>query len=351
MLKTIVLVVAILISSIVNAESILVSENVIEELDPGNYEYDTVEIKRNGTLLIAGSSKILVKNLISEDGSRIEYKKGAQPNNPHKHLEFTALDGSNMRGTFFFIGDGEDGEDGEHGSHGAHGKNGVTKGVWEIEDLLITKTKIWKIKSYPPKPGKNGENGTNGNNGEDAMSLEVYINNLHPDAYVGLSANGGNGGVGGNGGNGGTGGKGRTLESGKYGGNGSVGGNGGNGGDGGDVYASIIYADSYTSEQKDRLLEFLSNNIHTLPGIPGRGGLGGNGGTSGSGGKGGTLIRINIAGEDIIHATGGKGGGGHAGAVGQDGFPGSVGRANSELLSQTEWLEKKRSIIRKLFKD
>ena len=326
-------------------EKITVSENETLELEKGNYNIETIEIKRNGTILIKGSCVIFCKNLVTENGARIQYKAGSDYNNEQKLLEFTATNGGGMSGTLFFIGSGADGKNGDNGINGADGKNGWTgMEVQSVGGIFKTDLPV----SYPPKPGQDGQNGKRGDDGEEAMDIEIYISNLNPNAFVAITANGGSGGDGGNGGNGG---KGRALEDGRKGGNGGTGGNGGNGGDGGNVYAALIHGADATEEDKKRLLEFLHNNISTLPGIPGRGGLGGNGGKSGKGGEGGTLIRLNIEGKDVISAKGGSGGGGNHGAMGIQGVSGDVGTAKEELLTYDEWLEKKRRYIEEIFGD
>lgn len=332
--------------SLAQGKNLIIKENQTYELKKGNYEFETLEIRRNGTLLVLGSTKIFCKKLKSDEGSRVQYKAGADRNDDQKLLEFTAADGSQVSGILFFIGDGADGVTGPSGANGANGKNGWTG--MEVKDYgLLGKHKV--PVSYPPKDGKNGTSGGNGGNGEEAMDIKVYINKLSKDGYVAISANGGNGGDGGNGGNGGNGGKGRTLESGKKGGSGGRGGNGGNGGDGGKVYASLVHVDGATDEDKKRLLEFLNSNVYTLPGIPGRGGLGGNGGASGRGGKGGTLISIKKDGETYLYAGGGSEGGGNAGGIGTEGVSGDVGEAKKEILSQSEWVQKNRSFIDDVF--
>ncbi|WP_320027667.1 hypothetical protein [Haliscomenobacter sp.] len=302
----------------------------VRQINPGSYSYDQVILGPGSVVLLTGTTRLVTKKLITGDGTRIEYKKGSQRNNPQKMFEMLVTDGSQMNGILSIIGNGEDGH---HGGQGGQGANGSDES--------------WKAHVFPPRtehrdpsPGLPGGQGGNGQDGEDAMDITVNIHDLNPNAFVAIYSNGGNGGEGGKGGRGGNGGKGKYKEKGTPGGIGGSGGNGGNGGNGGHIIARLVHIDKATKAQIAKLQEFLQKNIIALPGLRGLGGLAGDGGDGGSGGKGAVIVK-----SPVIRVSRGSAGGGDLGQPGNDGFPGKEGSLKKVLISASQFVRENRDLV------
>ncbi len=308
----------------------------------GDHLFDEVIMERNATILITGTTRIVIKKLVSHEGARFQYKKGADRHNPTKKLDLNVVDGTRMRGTLSVIGSGEDGGHGVDGRNGGNGSDEHTRTFLKRVKLGPFKVKVVpQVEHHRPTRGGNGAAGSPGTAGEDGMHLEVSIQKTHPSARILIASNGGDGGDGGRGGHGGRGGRGKRVERGQPGGHGGAGGAGGNGGDGGDIAAQVVFLETATQAELDKAKAYLRDNMLANPGLPGRGGLAGNGGDSGSGGPGGRLGPIRR----------GSGGGGNAGPDGQQGFPGKLGQVKKRLLSFDEWLQLKNRILQDLFGD
>jgi len=85
---------------------------------------------------------------------------------------------------------------------------------------------------------------------------------------------------------------------------------------------------------------FLEKNIIALPGIGGTGGLAGDGGDSGNGGRGAVVYK-----DPIVRIKRGSGDGGGTGNQGNPGGQGRPGKVTKDLISVTQYLEEKESLI------
>lgn len=203
-----------------NASNLVLQDSETKLLTPGTYVYETIQLGRNATILLTGTTKLSAKTMLTDAGARIEYKKGSDYRNNAKMLELVVLNGEGMRGILSINGSAADGTDGKNGANGAHGDSEHTKTDTCYERVLGAKVPYPCLHHTDPTPGGAGQNGGHGVNGEEAMDLDVSLYKLHPSVHVILNSNGGNGGDGGNGGNGGNGGRGKRIERGANGGNG-----------------------------------------------------------------------------------------------------------------------------------
>lgn len=327
------------------AETLRLADSEIYQMKPGTHTFDRIEMGLNSMILLTGTTRLNTKQLATQPGARIEYQKGAQPNDNAKFLELVVLDGSEMRGVFSITGSGADGAAGQHGGNGANGGDEHTKVRTKMVKVLGVKTKVPDgVDHTPPSKGGDGAHGGNAASGEEAMDLDVSMYKLDPSVQCILISNGGNGGDGGNGGNGGNGGRGKRIEHGENGGNGGNGGNAGNGGDAGNIVVRLIYKDGTNEAKIKELQEFLDKNIHAIPGLGGRSGLAGTGGTGGDGGAGGKIGVDDIA----IKRGGGKGGA--SGSNGTKGSPGDNGTTSKELMEGSEFMKLKKKAVDELLK-
>ena len=285
-------------------------------LKPGDHTFQRVKMGENSMLLVADTTRLLIRKMETMGDVRIQYKKGSNRRNPQKKLEVSILDGTNMRGILRLIGTGADSANAANGRNGSHGGD---------EHFQI---KRFKIRKTRPSRGGNGAAGASGQNGEDGMHIRLSVLKAHPNALFAVTSNGGDGGAGGHGGAGGNGGRGKRFYRGEPGGDGGVGGRGGNGGDAGNVVAVIVHREDATPAQIKQAKKFLDKNIIALPGHGGRGGACGHGGNGGGGGKGGRVPPFRR----------GSGDGGKSGASGTPGYPGKSGTAVKKLQPFAEWM-------------
>ena len=326
------------------AEDLTLAEDETRVLSAGTHNFDLIQMGRNSTILLSGTTRLTARKMTTDVAARIEYDKGEDLQNNAKYLEFVVLDGSGMRGRLLINGSGADADHGVHGSNGRHGDSEHTKTDTCYKRVVGVRVPYPCIQHVEPEPGGHGGHGGDGSDGEEAMDIDASMYKLDPSVHVTLMSNGGNGGDGGNGGNGGDGGRGKRIERGRNGGNGGNAGNGGDGGDAGDIDVVLVYRDGTPEADLEKLRKFLDNNIHATPGIGGRRGIAGIGGTGGDGGVGGR-----IGGEDIgIRRGGGRGG--SSGSNGRDGGVGDTGAVTKELVEAGEWINRNRGIADQLFR-
>ena len=316
-------------------EPLILREGEAREHQTGTARYKMIELGRGSTLVVVGTTELVIDRLVVDGEATIRYRKGARASDETKALTVFVTDASEVRGTLFVDGSGADGLDGGGGYAGRNGHGGECESIWwGLVSKLLTKRN--------PGPGDAGGAGENGSDGEKGMDLEVTLRQLDTHGYVRLRSNGGRGGHGGRGGNGGHGGSGRSAcaQRGRPGGAGGTGGKGGNGGDAGQVNVRLTYQDGASDETYAELRALLDGNIEAIPGSGGKAGLGGDGGNGGDGGAGGSV-------EPFFRRSGGDGGA--AGGPGSGGLRGDGTTPVKELLSESEELRRSQPLLERVF--
>ncbi len=301
-------------------EELVVGAGETRELEPGSFDYESVSLGNGAMVVLTGTTILSTKSLVTDGRTEITYQ-GSDVNRDAKLFEFVVLDGTRMRGLLAIDVSGADGVDGQDGGRGADGEDEHQR---------------W-AKVVAPEDGGHGGAGGHGTHGEAGMNVSLSLIRVDERAQISLRSDGGDGGDGGDG---------KRFRRGRRGGDGGAAGNGGNGGDAGKVDVDLVYREGTSEGRLVELREFLHNNVHAEPGQGGQGGKAGQRGHWGDGGDGGS---VSLVPWDVIQVKRGADGSGRAGAFGVDGVPGTGTMPQKDLMSDSEWAERKRQLLERIF--
>ena len=234
----------------------------------GLVDYETLEIRQNGTIYFSESVSISVRKLICHEGATIAYSpSGTFSENDNLTFELLAFDASEAK-ELKLVGNGRNGKGVPGGA--ARGGNGRD----------ATPPNFGHLAGRRSRRGKAGANGKSGGYGENAVDFRITVQNAVPDLKLSFNSVGGDGGKGQNGGDGGTGGDASITRSASSGGPAGNGGHGGNAGDCGQIQVFLVLA-NHTPEAEAELTSGVEVIANCSAGTPGEKGVAGTPGAPG----------------------------------------------------------------------
>lgn len=251
------------------AEDLILGEGEVKDIDTGAHHFDLVELRKNSTLRIKGTTDIYAGRIISGERARVMYESSSREANGVFNL--TTRDASALQ-DLSIVTNGKIG-DPDFATDAQAGPGGVGRGASDPDPIKLKK-------GNSAGHGGNGRSGAAGGDGENALDVTLYLPLVKPGALVAIASIGGPGGAGQGGGRGGKGGKGSITHDCKNGGNGGNGGAGGRGGNAGKVAIYLVVAD-VGSEAAASLKKGFQVRANTARGVVGRPGAAGTGGAPG----------------------------------------------------------------------
>jgi len=295
---------------------IVVPAGETQTIPPGLQRITRLELRSGSTLVVSGTTTILVDRLITEPGATVQFIPARDVYDTDVALTINALDASGLQ-ELRVVGNGRDGSGYEVGDRAPAGASG--------RDALDCGHSLRYPAGREATSGGRGGTGQAGQHGTHALDVLLYLPNVPPGGHVVIEANGGKGGRGQGGGNGGRGGNSSNCHDGRNGGPGGPGGRGGDGGDGGNVFVFLIVPDDVYSDvaKRDERIQSIRFDITNNSGSRGSGGDGGDGGNPGRGALIGPGRRTS----------------GDPGTDGPDGADGAPARSQIEAMSQSAYLQ------------
>jgi hypothetical protein len=278
------------------ALDLLVATEETKVLQPGQYEFRSVQIADRGKVIVKGTVTIASEQFSAGEGATIEYQGTSTVQD---NLSISTLDASGLR--FLYInGSGKSGVD----ATGLAATGGGGRNAYAVGHSISNAT------GRSSQSGGQGAAGTPGGDGHHAANVSLQLPNLKVGSLLRIHANGGSGGRGQQGGQGGKGGEGAAGHPASAGGQGGLGGRGGAAGNAGKIVVQLVVTDDANNQDRENALKALRLEYANSAGTPGEGGPGGPGGQGGAGAA--------LGGDGSRGSGGGLGAGGGQGATGED---------------------------------